>query len=324
MRAAEGLVIGKFMPPHLGHAYLIQQAQAQVERLTVVIFTKSPDPIPGALRVGWLSEMCPAVTIRQVTAEHPVDFQSDSIWQLWVNEIRAVTPPQIDLVFSSEDYGDELARRLGARHVAVDPARQQVPISATQVRANPLDQWAYLPPGVRAHYARRVAILGAESTGKTTLAQNLARHFNTVWVPEFARDYLAAKGVVCLLEDMPVIAQGQVESEERLAREANRLLICDTELITTSLWHERYWGWCPAWLSELAEARASRYSLFLLSDSTLPWIDDGLRDSPDHRGWFDERFLRILRAQALPYVVLSGSYEQRTAAAIRAVEVVRR
>jgi HTH-type transcriptional regulator, transcriptional repressor of NAD biosynthesis genes len=323
VRSAEGLVIGKFMPPHLGHAYLIRQAQAQVEHLTVVVFTKSAEPIPGHLRVEWLKEMCPGVTFRHVTAEHPVDFQSEAVWQLWIQEIRHVVPQRIDLVFSSETYGDELARRLGAQHRLVDPARQNVPVSSARVRDKPLDYWDYLTPGVRAYYAHRVAILGAESTGKTTLAQNLARHFNTAWVPEYARGYLEARGGVCTLEDMPVIARGQAAAEDRLARDANRLLICDTELLTTALWHERYWGWCPDEIYQMAVERAPRYRLFLLCDNALPWMDDGLRDSPGHREWFQQRFLEELQQRPWPYVVLSGSYAERTAEAVRAVEAAR-
>ena len=320
MGPAEGLVIGKFMPPHLGHAYLVRRAQAQVEHLTVVIFTKLAEPIPGALRVDWLKEMCPEVTLRHVTAEHVVDLESEAAWETWLHEIRAAVPHGVDLVFSSEAYGDELARRLGARHVLVDPARRNVPVSGAQIRNNPLAHWDHLPPGARAYYARRVAILGAESTGKTTLAQNLARHFNTVWVPEFARAYLEARGGICTPQDMPVIARGQAAAEDRAARDANRVLICDTELMTTALWHERYWGECPDEIAQMAQERAAHYRLFLLCDSATPWIGDGLRDSPGQREWFQERFLRELRQRRLPFVVLKGTYAQRTAAAIGAVE----
>jgi HTH-type transcriptional regulator, transcriptional repressor of NAD biosynthesis genes len=122
--------------------------------------------------------------------------------------------------------------------------------------------------------------------------------------------------------DMPAIAQGQVESEDRLARSANRLLVCDTELLTTALWHERYWGWCPEEISHVAYERLAHYCLFLLCDNATPWVGDGLRDSPGHREWFQQRFLQELERRQRLVVVLSGSYEERTAEAVRAVEAV--
>lgn len=322
MPCVEGLVIGKFMPPHLGHQYLINYAKARVDHLTVIIFTKSAEPIPGHLRAGWLRELNPDVQVMHVADEHPVDFQSNAVWQLWIDSIRKVYPIGPDLVFSSEGYGEELACRLGAQHVFVDPARKQVSVSGTLIRKKSLAYWDYMAPCVRAYFVRRVAILGAESTGKTTLAEDLAKRFKTIWAPEFARGYLLARGGVCKLEDMLPIARGQAASEDGLAREANRVLICDTELLTTSIWHERYWGWCPDEIRQLAAERAPRYALYLLCDSHVPWVDDGLRDSRDHREWFQQRFVQELNERQLPYVVLAGAYEARTAVAIQAVEAV--
>jgi NadR type nicotinamide-nucleotide adenylyltransferase len=143
-----------------------------------------------------------------------VNFDDPEAWAFWIAAIRAVHPAAVDVVFSSEAYGAELARRLGARHVAFDPERTRVPISATQIRADPLAHWQFIPPPVRPYFVRRVALVGAESTGKTTLAQALAAHFGTVWVPEFARAYLLARGGVTE-QDMHVIAQGQAESGAR-------------------------------------------------------------------------------------------------------------
>src|SRR4029077_1890293 len=102
--------------------------------------------------------------------------------------------------------------------------------------------------------ARRVAVVGAESTGKTTLAVSLAAHFQTVCVPEYARGYLgtAARGGEVTRDDLQAIAGGQAASEDRLARDANRLLICDTNLLTTVIWHEHYFGACPPGIRRLA------------------------------------------------------------------------
>ena len=150
--------------------------------------------------------------------------------------MRSVVPTGPDLVFSSEAYGDELAQRLDAQHALVDAARAQVPVTATQIRARPLAHKKYFPKPVQPYYARRVCVLGAESTGKTTLAAALAEHFHSMWVLEYAREYLSANGNVVTPPDMPVITRGQVAAEERRARQANRLLVTDTNLLTTRLW----------------------------------------------------------------------------------------
>ena len=315
--ARHGLIIGKFMPLHAGHQHLIATARAQVERLTVILFSKPHEPISGYLREDWLCETFPDLPIFHYDLDGPVDFASEAAWQFWVDAIRGMLRAPVDLVFTSEPYGDELARRLGARHVSVDPDRQRYPISATAIRAAPLTHWEYLPPAVRAHYVRRVAIVGAESTGKTTLAQALAAHFNTAWVPEFARDYLIARGGVCTEADMPVIADGQAAAEDALARRANRLLICDTNLLTTRLWHEHYFGPPPARLAALAAEHSAHLTLLCAPDT--PWVGDGLRDSPTHRDWFHQRFQAELDAARLPYRILAGPYPARLPAAIEAV-----
>ena len=315
--ARHGLVIGKFMPLHAGHQYLIATARQQVDTLTIVLFSKPHEPISGYLREDWLIETYPDLPIFQHDLDGPVDFTSETAWQFWVDAIRSMLRAPVDLVFTSEPYGDELARRLGARHISVDPSRQRFPISATAIRAAPLAHWEYLPPAVRAHYVRRVAIVGAESTGKTTLAHALAAHFNTVWVPEFARDYLIARGGVCTEADMPLIADGQAAAEDAHARQANRLLICDTNLLTTRLWHEHYFGAPPARLALLAAERTAHLTLLCAPDN--PWVADGLRDSPGHRAWFHDRFQAELDAAGLPYRILSGPYPARLQAAIEAV-----
>lgn len=313
-----GLVIGKFMPVHAGHQHLIDFARARVSRLELILFTKPAEPIPGPLRAAWLRELYPAVAVHHIDQDGPVDYDSGQAWEFWIQAIRKAVPVGPDLVFSSEPYGDELARRLGARHVLVDADRARVPVSATQVRENPLAHWGFLPAPVRAYYARRVCVLGAESTGKTTLAAALAGHFGTVWVPEFARAYLLANGNVVERADMLQIARGQAASEERLAREANRLLVTDTNLLTTHIWHEHYFGDCPDEIRRLADERTAH--LYLVCGPEVPWVPDELRDSPGHRAQFHERFCTELTKRGLPFVVLAGSHTKRLAQAVAVVE----
>ncbi len=312
-----GLIIGKFMPPHAGHLHLFSVARPQVDELVVVLFSKAAEPIPGALRLAWLRELLPGASIVHVEREGQVDFEDPGAWSFWVGVIQEALPCRPDVVFSSEPYGDELARRLGARHVLVDAARRAVPVSASQIRARPMAHWSFIPPPVRSYYARRVAIVGAESTGKTTLAQALAAHFHTAWAPEFAREYLQGRPGPLTPEDMLVIAREQAALEERQARQADRLLVCDTNLLTTQLWYERYFGDCPPEIRRLSAERAA--DLYLLCGTDAPWSADGLRDSPDRREWFQQRFRSELEARGLPLVALGGPHAERLAAAIRVV-----
>ena len=180
MTPRHGLVIGKFYPPHAGHHLLVQTAAACCERVTVVVMAAAVESIPLEARVAWLRELHGerGVTVVGTRDDHPVDLESDTAWSAHValmQEAAAqVSSVPVDAVFTSEAYGEELARRLGARHVAVDAARTLVPISATRVRADPVGAWEYLSAPVRAWLARRVVVVGAESTGKTTLATELA------------------------------------------------------------------------------------------------------------------------------------------------------
>jgi NadR type nicotinamide-nucleotide adenylyltransferase len=151
-----GFLLGKFLPLHRGHMYLIETAMAQVDHLTVLVCTLAREPIPGALRYQWMRELYPAVNVQhfaedvpQYPEEHP-DF-----WDIWLNVIRRYVPVGPDIVFSSELYGDKLAEVLGARHVCVDLPRQTFPVSGTAVRANPQAYQQLLPPVVQAYFKLR-------------------------------------------------------------------------------------------------------------------------------------------------------------------------
>ncbi len=150
-----GLIIGRFCPPHLGHSHLIDAAATTVDHLTVIVFSNEGEPVPGSLRAGWLAEIHPDVTIAHVPTDLVTDWDDPVQWARWIALIRSVVPVGPDVVFSSEVYGDEVARRLGAVHESVDPDRSTVPISATAVRADPLAHLDQLAPPVRAWYESR-------------------------------------------------------------------------------------------------------------------------------------------------------------------------
>ncbi len=218
-----GFVVGKFYPPHRGHRHLIQTARRGCDRLVVLLPHHPSQTIPGELRQAWLREIHPDCEI------HLVPDELDDAPEPWARFTVQHLGRAPDVVFSSEDYGPPFAAAMGARHVMVDRDRDAFPISGTAVRAAPLDHLEWLEPCVRAWLVRRVVLIGAESTGKTTLAQRLARHYDTTWVPEVGREYWEAK----IRETLPYgrfprwaveaaeAANAEAESGDADAREAD-------------------------------------------------------------------------------------------------------
>lgn len=316
-----GFIVGKFYPPHRGHKYLIDEARRQVDRLIVMIPHHPSQAIPGEVRKAWLEEIHPDCEIDLV----PDELEDDSReWAEFTLRTLGFAP---DVVFSSEDYGEEFARLLGARHVMVDRERQVVPISATRIRAAPLDHLDFLEPCVRAWYAKRVVVIGAESTGKTTLARMLAERFETEWVPEFAREHWELKIGRWSAGDPPPswspdefleIAVEQQRREEAAARRANRVLFADTNAFATGTWHERYRGVRDPRVD--AVGARDKVDLYLLTAPDVPFVQDGLRDGEHIREWMDQRFAEQLAKGQTPRVRLSGGYAQRFVQAVAAVE----
>ncbi len=319
--AKRGLIVGKFYPPHRGHKYLIDAGRAQVDELFVILCQKPGEQPPGELRTNWLREIHPDVNVLLI--DDVYDEQDSKIWA--ENSIRwlGFVP---DVVFTSEDYGDRFAFYLGCQHVQIDKARAIVPISGTNVRAAPLQYWEFLEPPVRGWYAKRVCLVGAESTGKTTLARGLAEHYQTVWVAEYGREYSERKlaaggGYDWTSEEFTHIAQVQCERENEAARQANRILICDTDAFATSIWHRRYLHEpSPTVEAIVAEHRCP--DLYLLTDVNTPFEPDGTRDGEAIREWMHEMFVAELTAQQRPFRFLSGSASERLASAIAMIDDV--
>jgi len=311
MKPVTGMLLGKFLPPTTGHQYLIEFARAWCPDLTVIVGSLEREPIPGEQRVSWMREMFPDITILHLTDENPqYPEEHPDFWNIWRNSIRRIMPVGPDLLFASEDYGFKLAEVLGARYIPVDTGRETVKVSASQVRNRPMAFWEYIPPSVRPWFVRRICITGPESTGKSMLAERLARQYQTVWVSEYARSCIDAHQGLVDAGMFPLFVKGQAASEDALSRQANRLLICDTDTFTTALYHELYVGGRPDWIVE--EAMRRRYDIYLLaSPDGTPYIADSQRQHPDKRNWFFEQYRNWLDERGASYRVLEGDFEER-------------
>jgi HTH-type transcriptional regulator, transcriptional repressor of NAD biosynthesis genes len=348
-----GLVIGKFYPPHEGHHLLISTAAAVCERVSVLVLSHEVESIPHALRVDWLRRIHAHetnVTFHGVIDDHPVNFEDSAIWDLHESVFRAgtaaITAEPVTAVFSSEPYGPELARRLNAVNVPVDPGRGLAPVSGTAIRADPVAHWHRMAPPVRGWFAKRVVIVGAESTGKTTLAADLAEALRprggvyglTRWVPEYGRDFtvlkLAAGRAAAVLagesppeiedlkwrtEDFVAIGERQNAIEDEAAEQGGPVLICDTDAFATAIWHERYMGS----RSPEVEAVALDHPLYLLAHHDgVPFVSDGVRDEDDRRAWMTGRFEERLRETGRRFVALRGTRHQRMAQGLHAIDAL--
>jgi NadR type nicotinamide-nucleotide adenylyltransferase len=314
MKHGLGLVIGKFYPPHRGHKLLIDTAAQESEKTVVIVCAKPTDTIPGELRGQWLQEIHPNAEVMVIDDRY--DENDSKVWA--ENTLRWLGRPP-DAVFTSEDYGDRYAALMGSKHISVDRCRARMQISGTAIRRDPFANWDYLEPAVRAWFAKRVCVLGPESTGTTTLAKALAEKLHTTWVEEFGREYselkLAKDDLDWRTDEFTMIAQEQARREDAAAREANRVLICDTNAFATVLWHRRYMGSHNKQVAEIA--LKGRCDLYLLTGDEIPFVQDGLRDGEHIRHEMHTWFERALADQSVPWKLLRGSPDERLQEALR-------
>lgn len=283
-KAATGVIIGKFYPPHLGHKFLIETALGEVQDLMVIVCEHPSQTISGDQRAAWLREIHPGLTVVVTPDDEPDEPEP------WARRTIEILGHRPDVVFTSELYGEGYAAAMGCGHRCVDLSRLAVPISASKIRQHPFAFWEFMEPCVRAHFVKRVVLIGVESTGKTTLAQELAEALDTEWVAEYGREYSVGK-TSWETEDFVRVATEQQRRENEAARRANRILICDTNAVATTVWHRRYMG---SYSSEVNSIGArDQADLYLFAQPDFPFVQDGTRDGEfiraEMQGWFAER-----------------------------------
>lgn len=321
-RSGHGLVIGKFYPFHSGHSHLIREAERRSARVTVQVLGSSVESIPLEMRAEWIRDSHPGARVVAAVDDAPVDFGSDAAWREHVAVIAALLDEPVDTVYSCDAYGGELAQRLDARWVQIDEGRKINPVSGTAIREDPAALWHELAPAVRSSLTARVVVLGAESTGSTTLAEALASYLGTLWVAEYGREYSEIRegGLTAswLSGEFDLIVDRQIALEERALRRVPRpVLVCDTDVLATALWHERYVGWVADRLHRAADGH--RPLLYVLTGDEIPFEQDGMRDGEHIRHDMQQRFRDVLAAQPVPWLEVRGSVPARVEAAASAL-----
>jgi HTH-type transcriptional repressor of NAD biosynthesis genes len=305
-----GLVIGKFMPIHLGHIALIDFAASQCDELIVSMSFTKTDVIDASLRFSWIKEI-----FKNSSAVKPFmiadDFDDDSLplekrTEIWAVAIRKAYP-KIDLVVSSEPYGAPFAKHLGAGYKDFDPDRRNIPVSASMIRSNPFAHWQFIPEVVRPFFVKKICLYGPESTGKSTMAKRLAELYNTEYVPEVAREFITTNDFTA--DDIIKIGKAQTQRVIDKSKTANKILFCDTDLITTEIYSQHYLQMVPQIIYELEEQ--IKYDQYFLLSPDVAWVNDGLRDLRNQREVMYEIFKSELDKRKIKYLKVEGDYEQR-------------
>lgn len=310
-----GLVLGKFAPLHRGHQLLIETALAENQRVLVMIYD-APEvtPVPLAARARWIAELYPRVELIEAW-NGPQEVGSDPGLQRRHERyiLEQLAGRAVDRFYSSEFYGDHVSRALGAVDRRVDPERLAIPISATAIRQDQYANRQYLAPRVYRDLITWVVLLGAPSTGKSTLAEALARAYATRWVPEYGREYWDRhqQGRRLSLEQLVEIAEGHRQREDELVPEARDYLFVDTDASTTRLFSRYYHNQVDPRLDCLTRETRQRYDLFLLCEDDIPYDDTWDRSGAANRALFQEWARDDLRQRGTPFVSLRGSLGQR-------------
>ncbi len=336
-----GVIFGKFYPLHTGHIHLIQRAISQVDELYVVLcsdtirdmalFEQSAMSRQPTIndRIRWLLQ-----TFKYQKNIHIELLKEDGIpaypngWLEWSDRVKKLFREKgikPNCVYSSEPQDVAMYKDLfDLETVLIDPERRFMQVSGTQIRQAPLQNWQYIPTEVRPFFVRTVAILGGESSGKSTLVNKLANVFNTTSAWEYGRDYVFSQlgGDERALQyaDYDKIALGHAQYIDFAIKHANKVSFIDTDFVTTQAFCKKYEGKEHPFLQ--AMINNYRFDLVILLGNNTPWVADGLRSlgSPKQRKDFQQLLISILEKNNIKYIPIdSPDYEERY---LRCIELV--
>ncbi|MBR9691777.1 AAA family ATPase [Candidatus Woesearchaeota archaeon] len=317
MPKAKGLFLGKFAPFHKGHEYVVDTALKEVDELTAIVYD-CPEiiSVPLTVRCSWIKTIYPPVNIIEAwDGPKEVGYTMEIMKKQENYILDLLEGKDITRFYSSEPYGEHMGIALGAENRTIDMARQKVPVSATKIRQDPFKYREFLHPVVYKDLIANIVFMGAPSSGKSTITERMAKEFNTVFMPEYGREYWATHQIErrLTLDQLTEIAKGHIEREDKLLLNANKYLFTDTNAITTYLFSLYYHGKAAPELEAIAEKCIQRYDLFFLCDNDIPYDDTWDRSGDANREVMQKRTIAYLIEHKVPFVVLKGSLEQRVA-----------
>lgn len=311
-----GVILGRFMPPHEGHVALVKTASYLVTRLTIILSASDSDPIPPLFRKEWMENLFPESNV--IVVNNGVEpLASDD--PDWARIIRGFHPEPIDRVIGSEGYVVDLAKTLQAQHFILDPMWMAYPANSADIRDDPFGHWQSIPSYVKPYYQKRLTMVGGESTGKSYMAAFLAKKYGGPYVPEYGRPYEKYREPGNYRpEELHYIVDGHVAHRKTLSLKAGPILFEDTDPLLTAVWAEMLLGHS---LPDL-EARIELPDHYLLLDANTPWEEDPIRyfAKQEIRQNFFDLTVAKLEAFSASYTLIEGDFATREAAACAVVD----
>ena len=313
------LVMGRFDPPHLGHAFLIRAARAATEtKVVVAVFSRAGDFVEGATRVSALKTLVAHrgtdVVEVKVDETFPTGDPDPARWAAWFE--ASGLKAKVGALVSSDANAEAFAKAAGLEFILVDPTRQAFPISSTAIRADPWARWDALVPELHPRFARLVGIIGPEGGGKSTVAKALGAHFNTAVGAEYRERLAGGLSRAMLPSDVSGDAfSGHRQTNGNVRFSARRFGIVDSDLVNLKLWFERLYP-----NEKPFELKADQWCHHYLLFDDHPWTGAADKDQPEARRRMVHDAIQLLEANGKSWVLIDGPREGRLKKSIDALE----
>jgi HTH-type transcriptional repressor of NAD biosynthesis genes len=310
----KAFVFGKFLPFHKGHEAMISFALTKCDFLSVLVCCDNAENILGEIRKNWIETTFADIKNIEVTILNydnqllPNTSQtSASVSEIWSREFKRHYPDYTQLI-TSEPYGQLIAGFMGIQHIPFDPDKGLYPVSASDIRHDLFANWHYLPAAVKPYFSLKVAVLGTESSGKTTLTEQLARHFSCSFVLESGRD-LIPDSTEFTFDDLHLVAIEHAKRINDAIFGDSPLVIIDTDIHITKSYAKFSFG------RELPVNdhiyNTNKTDLYLYLNNDAPYYQDGTRLNKMQRDLLNQSHRKVLADDQIKFVEISGSWQTR-------------
>lgn len=318
----KAFVFGKFLPFHIGHEAMIRFALSKCDFLTVLVCASDKEIVSGQARHSWIEKTFPDqknIEVRILDyreSELPnTSVASTEVSKLWATVFKELLPDH-SLLITSEVYGDYVAGFMQIAHIPFDIPKIIYPVSATAVRNDLLANWLFLPEAVRRTLVLKVVILGTESTGKTTLTENLATYFNCNKVLEAGRDLIPDSNAFSI-DDLYLVAREHAKRIDEAATGNSALVIIDTDIHITKSYGRFTFGKHLEVSDSINLSNKAQLYLYLNND--VEYFQDGTRLSKEERDKLDSFHRQMMKENNIPLIEISGNWEERFQRAVEQI-----